>query len=137
MSKAVQYERPDGSVPFQDWLDSLHAVAALKVRTAVARMQLGNFGDHEPVGTGVWERKLDFEKGYRIYYGLDGTEIVLLLYGGTKSRQQSDIEFAKLLWSEYKIRKKQDLMKKQIEAEKAVPSKSKQGRKKGSTKQWR
>jgi putative addiction module killer protein len=98
----------DGKFPFQRWFASLGTKAALKITTAVAQMKCGNFGDHKSVGGGVRERRINFEKGYRIYYAKDGDELVILLCGGTKSRQQSDIDNAKELWSEYKKRRKQE-----------------------------
>lgn len=106
MPNVTQYVQEDGVVPFQKWFDSLGVKAALKIRTATAQMESGNFGDHKPVGGGVWERRINFEKGYRIYFAKDCDELVLLFWGGTKTRQQSDIEKAKALWSEYKTRKK-------------------------------
>ena len=104
MPRVTQYETESGIVPFKKWFDSLGAKAALKVRTAVAQMEAGNFGDHKSVGGGVWERRINFEKGYRVYYGKDGEELVILFWGGTKTRQQSDIDKAKQYWSEYKKR---------------------------------
>ena len=94
-------------VPIAEWFDSLGAKAAAKVSSATTRMELGNFGDHKSVGGGVWERRLDVEKGYRIYYAKDGEDLVLLLCGGTKSRQQADIDKAKQYWKDYKQRKAQ------------------------------
>ncbi len=73
-------------------------------------MELGNFGDHKAIGAGVWERRINFEKGYRLYYARDGKDLVLLFCGGTKSRQQSDIDEAKRYWMDYKKRKKQERM---------------------------
>ncbi|MFT5323274.1 MAG: putative addiction module killer protein [Planctomycetaceae bacterium] len=107
MTTVTQYETEDGKVPFQRWFASLGTKAALKITTAVAQMKCGNFGDHKSVGSGVWERRINFEKGYRIYYARDGDELVILFCGGTKSRQQSDIHKAKELWSEYRKRRKQ------------------------------
>jgi putative addiction module killer protein len=112
MPSITQYEQEDGAIPFQKWFDSLGIKAALKVRTAIAQMEVGNFGDHKSVGGGVWERRINFEKGYRVYFARDGKELVLLFWGGTKSRQQKDIEKAKTYWSEYKARKRK-LAKKQ------------------------
>ena len=107
MAKVTQYETESGRVPIAEWFDSLGAKAAAKVTSATTRMELGNFGDHKSVGGGVWERRLDFEKGYRIYYAKDGEDLVLLLCGGTKSRQQADIDKAKQYWKDYKQRKAQ------------------------------
>ncbi len=106
MPNIKQYEQEDGVIPFKKWFDSLGFKAALKVRTAMAQMEVGNFGDHKSVGGGVWERRINFEKGYRIYFAKDGDELVVLFWGGTKSRQQKDIEKAKGCWSEYKARKR-------------------------------
>ncbi len=111
MVKVTQYELKDGAIPFEVWFLSLSAKAALKVRSAIARMELGNFGDRKSVGGGVWERRIDFEQGYRIYFAKDGNDLVLLLFGGTKKRQQSDIDQAKGYWLEYKARKKLALKK--------------------------
>ncbi len=102
------YERTDEEVPFEKWFRSLHENAAAKVTAAIRRMELGNFGDHKSVGNGVWERKIDYGKGFRLYYAKDGEELIVLLCGGTKSRQQKDIEQAKSFWADYRKRKKED-----------------------------
>ncbi|MEM9211836.1 MAG: type II toxin-antitoxin system RelE/ParE family toxin [Pseudomonadota bacterium] len=100
------YETAEGTRPFDEWFDSLVAKAAVKVTAALTRMEKGNFGDVKPVGHGVSERRIDFGPDYRVYFGRDGDEIVILLCGGTKKRQQKDIEAAKAYWKEYKRRKK-------------------------------
>lgn len=105
MIEVVQYEDEEGRCPFADWFDDLETVAALRVRTALARMEAGNFGDVKPVGDGVSERRIDHGPGYRIYFGQDGRELVILLAGGTKRRQSADIERAKARWHDYKRRK--------------------------------
>ena len=107
MAKVTQYETESGKVPFAEWFDSLGAKAAAKVTSATTRMELGNFGDHKSVGGGVWERRINFGKGYRIYYAKDGESLVLLFCGGTKSRQPADIDEAKQYWMDYKHRKAQ------------------------------
>lgn len=67
----------------------------------------GNLGDAKPVGEGVSERRIDFGPGYRVYFGQDGARlVVVLLAGGTKKRQQRDIDAAKTMWADYKHRKK-------------------------------
>jgi putative addiction module killer protein len=58
------------------------------------------------VGAGVFEYRIDFGPGYRIYFGKDGPDIVILLGGGTKKRQSQDIQAAKISWRDYKIRKR-------------------------------
>lgn len=88
------YETADGKCPFNDWFDRLDAAAAVKVTTALARVELGNFGDMKSVGQGVSKRRLTFGPGYWIYFGRDGNELVILLCGGSKKRQSKDIESA-------------------------------------------
>ena len=72
-----------GNKRFADWLDRLDAVAAAKVTIALARMEEGNFSKVKGVGSGVFEYKIDFGPGYRIYFGRDGESIVILIGGGT------------------------------------------------------
>lgn len=91
--------------PFASWFDNLNAEAAAKVTAAVTRISLGNFSNVEGVGSGVFEYKLDFGPGYRIYFGKDGETLVILLGGGTKRRQQRDINAALANWQDYKRRK--------------------------------
>jgi len=104
--EVVEYEDDAGKNVFALWLAKLDTKAFAKVTAAVVRMRLGNFGDVKPVGTGVSERRIDFGPGYRIYFGRDGQKLVILLGGGTKSRQQSDINSAQAAWAEYKKNKR-------------------------------
>jgi putative addiction module killer protein len=67
---------------------------------------LGNFSSVKGVGSGVLEYRIDFGPGYRIYFGKDGESLVILLAGGTKKRQQEDIEIAIARWQDYKARKR-------------------------------
>lgn len=71
-------------------------------------MESGNFSAAKGVGAGVSELRLDFGPGYRVYFGRDGERLVILLAGGTKRRQQADIEAARVLWAEYKRRKREE-----------------------------
>jgi putative addiction module killer protein len=66
------------------------------------RLRLGNPGDAAPVGDGVSELRLMFGPGYRVYFATKGQELILLLAGGDKSTQASDIKAAKKLWSAWK-----------------------------------
>ena len=68
-------------------------------------MEKGNFSNIKSVGNGVNERRVDFGPGYRIYFAKDGNRLIILLGGGTKKRQQSDINKAKKCWEHYKKRK--------------------------------
>jgi putative addiction module killer protein len=73
-----------------------------KIDIKIARLRLGNFGDSKSLGQGVYELRIHFGPGYRIYYGLDGQKIVLLLCGGDKKTQEKDIKKAKTFWKNYK-----------------------------------
>jgi putative addiction module killer protein len=96
------YVSPSGDEPFGDWFADLDAVARAKVTRAIARMEQGNFSNVKTVGQGVLEYRIDFGPGYRVYFGRDGETLVVLLTGGTKKRQQRDIEAAHVYWRDYK-----------------------------------
>ena len=98
----------DGSSPYAKWFNRLNAPAAAKVATTIVRMEQGNFSNSKGIGEGVFECRIDFGPGYRIYFGKDGDTLVILLGGGTKKRQQRDIVNAKMHWKEYKRRKRQE-----------------------------
>jgi putative addiction module killer protein len=89
-----QYVDASGKSAYEDWFLDLHASAAARVTGAIIRMEQGNFGNVKSVGLGVFEYRLDFGPGYRIYFGKDGEQIIILLGGGTKKRQQRDIQMA-------------------------------------------
>lgn len=101
-----QYLDRQGRSPFAAWFDDLDPAAAAKVTTAIMRLSLGNTSNVKGVGAGVFETKIAFGPGYRVYFGKDGETIVILLAGGTKQRQQQDIAAAQERWQDYKDRKK-------------------------------
>lgn len=101
-----EYETDGGRSPFAEWFEALDPQAAAKITTALIRLEQGNTSNVKGVGSGVFEMKIDFGPGYRVYFGKDGNEIVVLLGGGTKKRQYRDIERAQECWQEYKYRKK-------------------------------
>ena len=105
MLKLFEYVRTDGSCPFADWFAGLNKEAAAKVSVALERMEAGNLGDHKPVGQGVIERRIHFGPGYRIYFGRDGDTLIVLVGGGTKARQNTDIKHAQETWAQYKATK--------------------------------
>ncbi len=74
---------------------------------ALVRMEQGNLSNAKGVGAGVTEYRINFGPGYRVYFGKDGDTLIILLGGGSKKRQRNDIEEAKVLWREYKRRKKE------------------------------
>ena len=91
----------DGRCPVETWYRSLRdAGARIRVAARVARLRAGNLGDTKSVGGGVHELRIDAGPGYRIYYGVRATEIVVLVAGGDKSTQARDIAYAKRLWEE-------------------------------------
>ena len=100
------YEDERGSRPFEHWFDKLPAAHAAKVTTAIVRLGAGSQSGLKPVGQGVSEWRIDWGPGIRIYLAFDGAKLIILLAGGTKSRQQADIAQAHDRWTDYKRRKK-------------------------------
>lgn len=94
----------DGSSPFARWFGSLQAAGAARVSVAVSRMEQGNLSNVKWF-RGIGEYRIDWGPGLRIYLGKDGLNIVILIGGGTKKRQQQDIDKAVALWEDYKRRK--------------------------------
>ncbi len=103
-----EYVTAEGKVPYRDWVARLDTTTRVRIITAVLRMEQGNFSSAKAVGSGLSELRLDFGPGYRIYFGRDGERLVILFGGGSKRRQQADIEAAKRFWFEYKRRKGED-----------------------------
>ena len=98
----VMLETADGKVPFEEWFNSdkvRNFQSAIHAR--LTRIEDGNFGDHKTVGKGVFEIRIPRGPGLRVYYGLDGHRIVVLIGGGNKSTQRSDIVKAHKLFKEY------------------------------------
>lgn len=103
--RVVEYLNEQGRSPYALWFESLNASAAAKVATVLYRLEAGNFSNVEGVGAGVFERKVDFGPGYRIYFGKDGDRIVILLGGSSKQRQRQAIVAARERWADYKKRR--------------------------------
>jgi putative addiction module killer protein len=102
MIEIKEYLAPTGRSPFADWLLALKDVTTrARVLVRLNRIRLGNFGDTKHVGEGVYELRLAFGPGYRIYYSRDGKTVILLLCAGSKQTQQQDIERAKAHWRDY------------------------------------
>jgi putative addiction module killer protein len=106
MPMLQEYLDEAGRSPFSRWSDNLSTPAALKVRTALARLEAGNTSALKSVGGGVHELRIDFGPGYRVYLGLDGTELVILLGGSAKARQSATIADARERWTDYRRRKR-------------------------------
>ncbi len=100
------YRLPEGRIPYLEWLRKLKDERARqKIQVRINRVRLGNFGYSESVGEGVQELKIDYGPGYRVYYGREGQELVILLCGGDKDSQSEDIQKAKQYWANYKKEK--------------------------------
>jgi putative addiction module killer protein len=108
MIEVREYLDSKGSSPLAQWFARLNPKAAAKVATALARLTAGNFSNVKGVGSGVFEYRIDFGPGYRVYFGKDGERLVIVLGGGSKKRQQHDIDAAGANWQDYKRRKKED-----------------------------
>ncbi len=102
----VLYETVEGESPFEDWLENLKDLKARAIiRARLDRLEYGNAGKYEPVGEGVYELKIYFGPGYRVYFAEDGKTVIILLCGGDKGTQRKDIEKAKDYWMDYRERK--------------------------------
>ena len=102
------YVAANGKGIFADWLTSLRdARTKAAIIRRMGRVEQGNFGDHKYLRDGVSELRIDFGPGYRAYYAIDGQEVVLLLNGGDKRTQSSDIDKACDYWKEWQARPKE------------------------------
>ena len=108
MIEIREYIDAEGRSPYARWFNRLNAQAAAKVATALVRMEQGNLSSVNGVGSGVFESRIDFGPGYRVYFGKDGDVLIVLLGGGTKQRQHQAIATAKDLWRDYKRRKQRE-----------------------------
>jgi len=103
--KVETYLTRDGKDVFQEWLDGLaDQRAKVLIDKTVAKVRLGNLGQHKSVGEGVQEIVLDYGPGYRIYFAEHGATRVILLCGSTKKRQEEAIKQAKRYWKDWKER---------------------------------
>ena len=107
MINIKEYITEEDVSPFAKWFNKLNVQAALKVNTYLTRIGHGNFSTVKSVGKGVYECRIDFGPGYRVYFGKDGDKIIILLGGGTKKRQPQDIAQAYRYWEQYKKRRKE------------------------------
>jgi len=99
------YVTSAGKKPFKEWLEGLRDVSGrAKIRVRLDRARLGNLGDNRSVGEGVHELRVDYGPGYRVYYALEGSRLILLILGGDKSSQERDIARAKEYWRDQQRR---------------------------------
>lgn len=103
--KIFIYESKTGQKPYSDWFEDLRDKKTKAIiRARLNRIRLGNFGDCKSLGDGVFEFRIDYGPGVRIYLGMEEKEIVILLCGGMKKSQSRDIEKAKEYWADYRSR---------------------------------
>lgn len=105
MYETIDYLTENGRDPLKEWLTSLaDRQARARILVRLQRMSAGNFGDCKPLTDGVWELRIDHGPGYRIYYARAGEKLLLLLAGGDKRKQQSDISAAITYWKDWNRR---------------------------------
>ncbi|WP_404790577.1 type II toxin-antitoxin system RelE/ParE family toxin [Altericista sp. CCNU0014] len=105
--QVVFYADEDGNEPFQAWMDNLRdQQGKRRIISRLFRVQQGNYGDVKPIGDGLSELRIFFGPGYRVYFGEEAGNMVVVLCGGDKDSQSRDIEAAKVYWKEYKNREK-------------------------------
>ncbi|MDR2838728.1 MAG: type II toxin-antitoxin system RelE/ParE family toxin [Azonexus sp.] len=108
MFEIEHYFTGDGHNVFADWRRRIKdGAAAVAIDRRLIRLELGNFGDHQPCREGVWELRIDLGPGYRIYYAQTGKTVILLLCGGSKRTQDADIKKACAYWKDWQTRSKQ------------------------------
>lgn len=101
------YHTPDGRAPFQEWYEDLRDEKGKGIITArLGRVRVGNLGDCKSVGQGVLELRVNFGPGYRVYLGMDGQTVIILLCGGDKKSQRKDIQNAQIYWADYRSHQK-------------------------------
>jgi len=99
------YHANNGKCYFRDWVKTLDNVVRARIQRKLDQVEEGNLGDTKPVGGGVHELRLHFGPGYRMYFGMDSKEIILLLTGSDKSGQEQAVKLAKALWKEHDLNK--------------------------------
>jgi putative addiction module killer protein len=106
--ETIVYHDATGASPFDEWVSGLRdRQTVARIQKRLIRLRAGNPGDYKAVATGVYELRLDFGPGYRIYFGFSGQQIVLLLCGGDKSTQATDIANAVTYWEDFQEREGQ------------------------------
>src|SRR3546814_20619060 len=99
-AKILEYLDSANRSPFSRWFDRLPAAAAIKIRAALVRLEVGNRSEVKSVGSGVLERRIDYGPGYRIYFGEDENGTLIILLGGGDKRRQSDDKIGRASWRE-------------------------------------
>ena len=99
------YVTPDGREPYEEWVNSYrNRKTRAIIRERINRLHLGNFGDYKRLTTDLYELRIHYGPGYRVYLGVVDRVIVILLCGGSKKTQRRDIQKAKEYWDELRRR---------------------------------
>jgi putative addiction module killer protein len=105
VNKIRYYSNRQGRELFKEWLDDLSdKTTKARVAARLIRLQNGNFGDCKPLSDGVWELRIDWGPGYRVYYAIEDKKVILLCHGGDKRKQTKDIAEAIKRWQDWKTR---------------------------------
>lgn len=100
------YIDENGCSPFEEWFKSIRDRQVMaRVKSRLNRIRIGNLGDHRSVGKGVAELRMDIGPGFRIYFGREGSKIIILLCAGDKNTQKIDIPLAQGYWADYRRRR--------------------------------
>ena len=106
MKELKFYKTETGREPLADWLEDLDKVTRAKINSFLDRVALGGAKKNiKRVGFGVFEIKIDYGPGYRVYFGEIGKVVILLLVGGDKSTQVKDIKLAQIYWRKVYVQK--------------------------------
>lgn len=104
--RVEEYVTAQGISPFSKWLESLRdRRAQVRIDARLARLRSGNTGDCKSVGDELYELRIDYGPGYRVYFAQAEKTLILLLLGGDKTTQTTDIERAKKFWRDYRKRR--------------------------------
>jgi len=99
------YQSQNGRRPYLEWEEGLDRTTRIKIVSHLNRLRMGNFGSSKSLKGGIYEVKVQFGAGYRVYYGKRGKHLVILLCGGDKGSQKKDIKMAREYWDDYLARK--------------------------------
>lgn len=101
----IIYQTSTGIRPFDEWVKALRDRQALaRIEKRLIRLRDGNPGDYKAIGMGIYELRIDYGPGYRVYFAFSGQQVVLLLCGGDKKTQTADIEKAGAYWNDFQER---------------------------------
>jgi putative addiction module killer protein len=105
--EVIYYVDPEGNYPAHNWLEKLKdKTTRVIIKGRIRRVEEGNLGFTRSIGHGLIELKIDHGPGYRVYLGIDGDTVIMILAAGDKSTQFKDIENAKARWQNYRETKK-------------------------------